>query len=284
VHEKPRIPTPVVVFVRPKAAGNIGALARVMSNFGCADLRLVGEPREGGMDSEFSKVDWALACRGQAALENARWYPTLAAALENVQIAIGTSGRDQEFPRGYARPGVGPEDAFATLARWEAASGPLAWALVIGPEDHGLSQEESALCQKLVRLSTVDESPSMNAAMAAGAFLYHWHLVNEGLATLGKREDTGAFVRTEDFRSEWASVEQKEQFLDKLMELLSHTSFLKYPDVDGIRARIRRWLQTAPVPLLELLYAFEMVYQVKSWGTGKFEARDFLKKKNTPDH
>lgn len=252
-----------------------------MSNFGCAELRLVGEaPEARHLDQAFSQVDWALACRGKPALEAAKWFPTLVDALGGVQIAIGTSGRDVEFPRGYARPAVGPEDAFATLARWDAASGgPLSWALVIGPENHGLNAEESALCQKLVRISTVDENPSMNAAMATGAFLYHWHLVNLGLAKLGEAEERGAFVRVDDPRGDWASVEQKESFLDHVMELLGHTTFLKYPDVEGIRARIRRWLQAAPIPLIELLYGFEMVYQVKSWGTGKFEARDFLKRK-----
>lgn len=280
MNAKISLPTPVVVFVRPKAAGNIGALARVMSNFGCADLRLVGEPRENGMDQVFERVDWALAARGKAALENARWFPDLATAMHGVQIAIGTSGRDQEFPRGYARPGVGPEDAFQTLAQWDVKSGgELTWALVIGSEDHGLTQEESAMCQKLVRLSTVDENPSMNAAMAAGAFLYHWHLVNQGLARLGTNEDWGAFVKVDDPRGEWASIEQKESFLDYLMDLMGRTSFMKYPDSEAIKARVRRWLQAAPIPLIELLFGFEMLYQVRSWGTGKFEARDFFKKR-----
>jgi hypothetical protein len=76
-----------------------------------------------------------------------------------------------------------------------------------------------------------------------------------------------------------------EQTFPNLMDVVSHTKFLKYPDQDAVKARVRRWLQTAPIPLGELLFAFEILYHLKSWGSGKFEARDFLKrasKKNPP--
>jgi tRNA C32,U32 (ribose-2'-O)-methylase TrmJ len=286
-----QIPPPILVFVRPQAAGNLGALARVMSNFGCEDFRYVGAMPEVNPDqpSGFSVMDWAMARKGQSILESARSFPDLTAALEGVHLVIGSSGREQEFDRGYARPHVSPSDALRTVAEWQARAeqeqpeGGFRWAFVLGPEDDGISQQESALCQKLVRLPTVDTAPSMNVAMAAGCFLYQWHLTNIGVATLGNGEERGAFPPaaekprfTETGRGEWATHPHKERFLDYLMTTVQRTKFLKYPDVEGVAARLRRWLQAAPIPLGELLYAFEVVYHLRAWGTGHYESRDFL--------
>ena len=303
------LPPPIVVFVRPQAPGNIGALARVMSNFACTELRLVGEDPaiHRAPDDAFGKIDWALSCKGESVLKSAKWYASLKDALAGIHVSFGTSGRDQEFDHGYARPHVLPEVAFKTLADWQSQresedirggeNSPgekLSWALVMGPEDDGLNQQEGALCQKLIRISTVDESPSINIAMAAGCVLYHWHIVNIGSAQLGTATEMGAFLApdrqtnrraVEEGRTVWSTLDQYESFLDYLMETLGHTQFLKYPDREAVRARIRRWLQIGPIPVGELLFGFEILYHLRAWGTGKFESRDFLKKSSkNPSH
>ncbi|MBS1985053.1 MAG: RNA methyltransferase [Bdellovibrionales bacterium] len=280
-----KIPAPIVIFTRPLAPGNLGALARVMSNFGSFELRYVGKfpvPVD-AHPSGFAVMDWAMARKGEDILKNAKEFATLRAALEGIQLAIGSSGRDREFEGGYARPHVGPEQALATCAEWaeksRQAPADFRWAFVLGPEADGLSEQEAALCQQLVRLPTVDEAPSMNVAMAAGCFLYHWHLVNIGLATLSPSAPTGPFVTPPGEKIAWADGVQTERFADYLMEVLALTKFLKYPDTENIKARVRRWLQATPIPLTELLFGFEIVYQLRSWGTGKFAARNFLDKK-----
>lgn len=292
----PILNPPVVVFVRPQAPGNIGAISRVMSNFSCTELRLVGEDPAltRSPDDPFLMLDWALAKKGDSIRKSAHWYPTIEAALEGVHLAIGTSGRDMEFQRGYARPHMRPEQAFFTATEWQKKVGPaeFKWAFVFGPEDDGLTDHESACCQKLIRISTTDASPSINIAMAAGLLLYHWHLINTGAATIESHQDSGAFLplerqfrmnHTEAGRGDFSTADQYEDFLNYLMELVSLTKFLKYPDQDSVKARIRRWLQTAPIPVGELLFAFEILYHLKSWGTGKFETRDFLKKASRKD-
>src|SRR5687768_14395234 len=129
-----RLVPPTVVFVRPQAAGNMGALARVMSNFQATDLRLVGPGSAvygGNPDDPFTKMDWAMAKRGEAILERARWFGTLEDSLVDCHWVVGTSGREVEFERGYARPIVDPESAFATGAEWQEKTGAgFRWALV----------------------------------------------------------------------------------------------------------------------------------------------------------
>lgn len=281
------MPPPTLVFVRPQAPGNLGALARVMSNFGCTDFRYTGGfPAQGESPNGFSTMDWAMSRKGETILKEARCYPDLATALTGMHLVIGSSGRDREFDGGYARPHVSPEEALQSVAEWtqNAAKSQeeFRWAFVLGPEDDGLSQQESSFCQKLVRLSTVDEAPSMNIAMAAGCFLYHWHLINSGVASFGKIQDPGSFPfmieRTpSEKRVPWADESQKDRFLSYLMETIARTKFLKYPDVESVRARVKRWIQAAPIPLGELLFAFEIVYHFRAWGAGgTFEARNFL--------
>ena len=348
-----KIPAPVVIFVRPQAAGNIGALARAMSNFGCRELRIVGEDPAKDQDptDSFATMDWALAKRGEGILEQATWHADLASALTGVHLTIGSSGRDMEFERGYARPLVGPQEAFETLAQWQSKAAeesqterssaalsdsvsdsvsPFVWAFVLGPEDDGLTDHESALCQKLIRIPTEGDNASLNVAMAASMIFYHRLLFNQGLqaaadatdagiggsaasdasvagsrapqensraisaadpgaigASHPPRRDSGAFLpperktrlhSTETGRELWATQDQRESFLRYTMETLARTDFLKYPDHDAVAARLRRWLQSALIPVGELLFAFEIVYHLRAWGSGEFEQRDFLKR------
>ncbi len=287
-----KLSPPTIVFVRPQAPGNIGALARVMSNFGINDLRLCGTNPAIGKDPNdpFQTMDWALAKKGEPILKSARWFDDLNAALVDQQLVIGTSGRDLEFDKGYARPIVSPQVAFAQTL----AVSPQNWAIVFGPEDDGLWDAESALCQKLIRIPTADPSPSINIAMAAGCLFYHFYLFNESMIARevppATKPDLGAFLdsdrneqrmnHSEPGRSQLALHQHKEAFVEYLMSSLSLTSFLKYPDQAAVRARVRRWLQFANMPLGELLFAFELLYHFRSWGTGRYEPRDFLK---TPD-
>lgn len=286
-----QLKAPIIVFVRPQAAGNIGALARVMSNFGCRELRLIGESPVYGLnpDDPFSRMDWAMATkRGEPVLKEKRWFKDLSSALEGVHLVIGTSGRNTHFERGYARAMVRPEDAFAAVEDSQQNVGveSFQWALVLGPEDDGLSDHEAALCQSLVRIATVDEAPSINIAMATGCLLYHWHLKNLEIAAGGSvraPEVPSPFPVLENprfseaGRADWATSDQKERFLEYLMATVAQTSFLKYPDKEAVQARIRRWLQMGQIPLGELLFAFEIIYHLRAWGTGTFESRDFLK-------
>jgi|GEM_PF-1143113 len=286
------IPAPVVIFVRPQAAGNIGALSRVMSNFGVHELRLVGpKPGDSDNDDAFSKMDWALACKGAPVLEAAKHYPSLAEALDGLHIALGSSGKkDNFFEQGYARPLVSPTRALGDLKSEIKIAAPevLQWAFVLGPEDDGLSSEEASFCRQLVHLETVDANPSINVAMAAGLFLYHWHLVNRGDIAL----EVGSSVTRPQAPVEGhqsfplapgerlATLDEKENFVDYLVQALQLTQFFKTPDVLASKAGLRRWLQATQAPLGDLRMLFEAVYQLKCWGQGHFEGRDFLKKKS----
>jgi tRNA/rRNA methyltransferase len=157
---------PRVVLVRPEFAGNIGAVARAMANFGCRDLALVA-PRADLSDRQAR----AMSTKGEFILDAARVFPDLGSAVADCVRVVGTSANLSGQYRGQAAAPT-PEEVFGELAELSPA-GPV--ALVFGPEDHGLSNAETALCGRLVRLPTAGEYPVLNLSQAAMLCLYEWH-------------------------------------------------------------------------------------------------------------
>lgn len=251
-----------------------------MSNFGCTDLRIAGSWPSGDVDEDYSRMDWALACKGESVLKEAKQFASLKEALAGIHVAIGTSGKKDNFERGYARPFLSATQAYSELHAEIGLNPQFKWALVFGTESDGLNSEEASLCKHLVQVDTVDESPSINIAMAAGLMLYHWHLYNKDEILPERREiPSSAFLW--DSSDEAATLDDKEKWLEYLIETLKLTQFFKYPDHDGLKARMRRWLQSFHVPRGELLLAFEAIYQFKSWGQRRFDERDFLDRKRS---
>lgn len=253
---------PIVIFVRPQAQGNIGALARVMSNFGLTELRLVGtiqgtdafSPRE-------NPIDWALACKGQEIFENAKHYKNLEDAVADLHWAVGTSARAREKTSGYSRPVV----SFETfLEKTHPAIGARKWAIVLGPEDDGLSEKDCSLCQTLIHIPTVDANPSMNVAMAAGCLFYHWH---RSIAATDTADST---------HEPSVPLGDLEKLSEYIFRMLKETEFFKYPDADAVHARLRRIFQTSQISRGDVLFLFEIFYQLKSKILGRFEERNFL--------
>lgn len=146
-----------VVLVRPKSSENVGAAARAMKNFGLSELVLVA-PR-----CRIDKSARALASHAGDVLDRAAVAPDLGEALRGVRWAVGTSARPRasETVRDY-----GPDEGLAMLPD---AGG----ALVFGPEDHGLANEELDRCQALVRIPTA-EYASINLAQAVNVLAHRW--------------------------------------------------------------------------------------------------------------
>jgi tRNA/rRNA methyltransferase len=154
----PEAPQLAVVLVSPKTAGNIGAAARAMLNMGASDLRLVA-PRTDHLAGDAL----AMAVHASEVLRRARLYPTLREALADRDLSVGTTARhraDLPDPQHPAR--------LRGLVR--AAHAP---ALVFGPEESGLSNEDLQLCQAAVRIPTASYA-SLNLAQAVLLVTYEF--------------------------------------------------------------------------------------------------------------
>lgn len=150
-----------IVLVEPQEAGNVGAAARAMKNFGFTDLWIVGGKRERTDDVS---AWWAVGAID--VVEAAARVDTLEEALADCHLTVATTairGRQVYDP-------LTPSD----LA--ELAAGLLGeehrLALVFGREKWGLSGREVMLCQRTASIPTWPDFPTMNLAMSVGIFAY----------------------------------------------------------------------------------------------------------------
>jgi tRNA/rRNA methyltransferase len=151
-----------IVLVRPHFAGNLGATARVMRNFGLSDLVLVA-PYCFSTDLEARRM----ATHGLALLDSARVVPDLGDALADCVHSFATSSLTAGVIRG-GTIGTAAERMPELLAASDA--GPV--AIVFGPEPHGLSNEEIGRCHGLVHIPVDPEFGSLNLAQAVAICCY----------------------------------------------------------------------------------------------------------------
>lgn len=148
-----------VVLHQTRSPDNLGAVARVMANFGFPRLILSDPATYSFRGAE------RLAVKGETVLDGMAVARDLPEALTDCVYAIGTTSRTQLQGRAY----LTPEEAVGRLAQ-ESARGRV--ALVLGGEQRGLSDEELAHCAEVLVIPTSEVQPSMNLAQAAGVLLY----------------------------------------------------------------------------------------------------------------
>ncbi len=148
-----------LVLVRPAGPRNLGAIARVMKNMGLRHWVLV-DPQCDPLDPEAV----TMAVHATDLLRQARQVSTLAEALQGCIQVFGTAGRSEPYPPEWQIQS--PRQAFPDLL----AAGPA--ALVFGPEDQGLSNEELSLCHRQIQIPTDPIYPSLNLAQAVGICCY----------------------------------------------------------------------------------------------------------------
>jgi len=155
-----------IVLVHPKIAGNIGAVARAMKNFGITDLRLV-DPVADPLAQEARQ----LSTQGENILGQAKRFASLTEAVADCVWVAGTSARLGGL---FRRQNVMTIQEGMQLGVQRAQAGTI--ALVFGPEDHGLTTEEVSLCHHLLTIPTAEEYGVLNLAQAVVVCLYEWHL------------------------------------------------------------------------------------------------------------
>ncbi len=148
-----------VLMVEPREAGNVGAAARVMKNFGFEELWIVGE------HPELLPVSGWWASGADDVLAAAHYAPTLHDAVADAHLTVATTSmRGRTSPVSFTSRTLA--ERFASLGNEQIM------ALVFGREDHGLTREELMLCQHTAAIPTNDRSPVMNLAQSVGVFCY----------------------------------------------------------------------------------------------------------------
>ena len=154
---------PVVILDKPQLADNIGAVARVMANFGLAELRLVS-PRDGWPQDRA----WATASGADWVLDGVRVFDSVAGAVADLNTVFSTTAR----PRETRLPVRTPREAARVLYD-DRASG-LAVGLLFGGERAGLETTDIALTQGIVTIPIDPKHHSLNLAQAVAINAYEW--------------------------------------------------------------------------------------------------------------
>jgi tRNA/rRNA methyltransferase len=148
-----------IVLVEPAGALNVGAIARVMKNFGLAHLVLVN-PQCDPLAEEAMRM----AVHAKEILESAVLVATLPEALHGCVRAIATTGRDNDWDMLLEHPRVALPWLLEDLGQPSA--------LIFGREDRGLSNEELNYAQRFIRIPTSPNYLSLNLASAVGICCY----------------------------------------------------------------------------------------------------------------
>jgi tRNA/rRNA methyltransferase len=149
-----------VVLVRTRRQANVGAAARAMANMGLRELILV----QPAFDKR-APVRW-IAHGAEDLVDGMQTVNSLAEALEGTSTAVATTARRRRW---RSWPLLDPPLAGAQLA---TATAEAPAALVFGPEDKGLSNDDLALCTHLARIDADPGQPSLNLAQAVLLFGY----------------------------------------------------------------------------------------------------------------
>jgi tRNA/rRNA methyltransferase len=150
---------PIVVCHQLKFAENLGAIARVMANFGLQQLRLSSPVLRNVQGAEKTAI------RADEVISRLLMVDSLRDALGDAVFTVGTSSRSNVKRLEVVTPSEGVE-----LLRKHSQRGPV--ALLFGGEMRGLSDEELEHCQAAVAIETESTQPSMNVAQAVAVMLY----------------------------------------------------------------------------------------------------------------
>lgn len=229
-----------IVLVEPKEAGNVGAVARAMKNFGFRELWIAGdhpklEPLAGW---------WASGAEDVVAA--AHFAPTLFEAVRDAKLTVATTsarGRTTPVdltPGDLARVPFGDDETLA---------------LVFGREDSGLTREELVQCQRTATIPTDPRFPTMNLAQAVGIFCFALSRMSAG-AGEGTR------------RSARADAALLERLHERAEALLLEAGFLQANNPDRIYDDLRAIAGRADLDEREVTILLGIIRQIE-WKLGR---------------
>ncbi len=238
-----------IVLVRPRGSGNIGSVARAMKNMGLKNLAIVGKGR--------TQSFWAraMAVHARELLNETQRFNTLREVVADCGLVMGTTCRGGLY-RSHSRPlrEVAPE----MVAAAEVNSRPV--ALVFGPEDHGLDNQDLKYCQGLITIPTHPDYPSLNVAQAVMVCLYELFLSSV------ERTSQEVLLR--------APAESVERLFDKMRHALLKIGFLDSQNPDHILLALRRILGRAGLEEKDVRILVALFRQIEWYAQGGWKVAE----------
>ena len=236
----------VFVMVGTTHTGNLGAAARAMKTMGFTDMRLVDTC------SHLSAEALARSSGANNVLKDAQTYPSLAVAIADCHVVVGTSARARQLavPLLSCREIA---DEIGTLAADSSTNRKV--AMVFGQERSGLSNESLDLCTRLLRIPCNPDFSSLNLGSAVQVVSYE---LSQAIASVplgapkpmpGKwkgsdEADAQAENADADPDDLPATSEVMEHFYTHLDRVMINTGFMDPDNPRLLRRRLRRYFES----------------------------------------
>ena len=212
-----------IVLYKPKYAGNIGSVARAAKNMGISNIIIVGAD---GFDREaMQQRSTHLAAD---VLDKIQYVQSVEDALGGFNYIVGTTAR-----LGKAR---GPFSSPRTIAQDVAdISQKNKVALLFGPEDTGLANEELRLCHCVVTIPTSRELTSLNLSHAVMILCYEIFVASSPAACA--KEATPKLALSSELEGMYGQIKT----------LLADIGFLNPENPDYWMMHLRRFFSRAGI-------------------------------------
>jgi len=149
------LPEITFILVNPAREENIGAAARAIKTMGIFNLSLVTP-----LADHMGEKSKATAHASNDILENAKTYPSLADAIKESDLVIGSTAKKRSIAQTYH-----PVEVLPTII--EAKGNTIHHVgIVFGGEESGLSNEHLAMCDMLSTIPMYRKYPSLNLAQS----------------------------------------------------------------------------------------------------------------------
>ena len=200
-----------VVLVEPNGPINVGSIARLCSNFGVNELRIVSPKCD-----IFSLEAKKMALKGQGYIDNCKIFNNIEQAIFDCDLVLATCGRidlsnDIEC------------EAPNEISKWISSFVEINnLGILFGREDRGLSNNELLFAHKIFNIQTSQNFPSLNLSHAVSIILYE---LNKSSTNYSKK-DLQVFNLASS-KQIYESFNEIEEMLIRIGYLLEHTAFSK---------------------------------------------------------
>lgn len=206
-----------IVLVRPKYPENIGAAARSAKNMGINQLLVIhNELPDREMMCKMA------TCHARDLIDGIRLYQNPADALTEFSWVVGTTARQGRQRRLITSPANMVAGLLPKLHNNKVA-------LLFGPEDSGLTNEDLKFCNSVTTIPTADFS-SLNLAQAVAILCYE--VYTGVLSSRGWKKISPKLANSHEFETTYGLIE----------EMLRRIGSLKETDYDHWMKNIRHFL------------------------------------------
>jgi tRNA/rRNA methyltransferase len=232
-----RKPTPAIILVEPQLVENIGMTARAMMNCGLQELRLV-DPRDPWPLHEVMEERMIGAASGaEAVLKAAKIFPTVEAAIADLNYIYATTARPHDMVNRILTPRAAIPDMGARLREDQKVG------VMFGRERTGLIGDHVALANARITIPLNPEFSSLNLAQAVLLIGYEWYQAQD--CTPPSQVHMGA--------SRPANHEEYLNFFRRLEAELDAHGFFVAPDMrPGMLRSLQNMLQRAEMTEQEI--------------------------------